>query len=439
MIALKTQLMKRAAALCLAVVLTLSVNAAALFGGKEKAQPAEGIPTAQALEIRTYRGIPYHAQFLAAGGEGEDLTFTVEKEPKKGTVQIDGASFTYTPEGDSTGSDSFTYTATDSAGRVSQPATVSVTIEKAKSGVTYADTADSTAAVAAQDLAEAGIFTGAKIGDQYYFEPDKPVSRSEFLAMVMETAGDEPTAVTMTGFCDDAAIPTWAKAYAAAGVADGIIQGVSTAEGVAFQGDEPITFNEAATVLNRVLAVEDVDLAGWYADREAVPSWAAQAVGNMEAVSVLAAGSFGSAAMGENVTRADAAQMLSAAGTLLEWDIPFWMTDVVKDGSGASIVLAELMARECDTIAVMSYRDTAAAMWDVSKEEIAYAKKYGHKVILGAETYSKEGDAVSYMEEGKTVMVSELTKLNAKLLSNLPNRNFGLAVHQIDRWYSLKN
>ena len=100
---------------------------------------------------------------------------------------------------------------------MSQPATVSVTIEKAKSGVTYADTADSTAAVAAQDLAEAGIFTGAKIGDQYYFEPDKPVSRSEFLAMVMETAGDKPTAVTMTGFCDDAAIPTWAKAYAAAG------------------------------------------------------------------------------------------------------------------------------------------------------------------------------------------------------------------------------
>lgn len=52
--------------------------------------------------------------------------------------------------------------------------------------------------------------------------------------------------------------------------------------------------------------------------------------------------------------------------------------------------------------------------------EIAYAKKYGHKVVLGAETYSKEGDAVSYMEEGKTVMVSELTKLNAKLLSSLP-------------------
>ena len=122
----------------------------------------------------------------------------------------------------------------------------------------------------------------------------------------------------MTGFCDDASIPAWAKAYAAAGVADGIIQGVSTAEGVAFHGDDPITFNEAATVLNRVLAVEDVDLASWYADREAVPSWAAQAVANMEAVSVLSAGSFGSGTLEDAVTRADAAQMLSAAATLLE-------------------------------------------------------------------------------------------------------------------------
>ena len=315
---MKTHVMKRAAVLLLTAALALSVNAAALFGGVEKAQSGAGAPTAQAVEIRTYRGIPYRAQFLAASSGGEPLTYAVEEAPKKGTVQIDGDSFTYTPKENASGTDHFTYTATDASGRVSQPAEVTVTIEKAKSGVTYADIGGSAAAVAAQDLAEAGIFTGARIGDQYYFEPDKTVSRSEFLAMVLETAGETPTAVTMTGFCDDAAIPTWAKAYAAAGVADGIIQGVSTAEGVAFQGDEPITFNEAATVLNRVLAVEDVDLAGWYADREAVPSWAAQAVGNMEAVSVLAAGSFGSAAMGENVTRADAAQMLSAAGTLLE-------------------------------------------------------------------------------------------------------------------------
>ena len=75
-------------------------------------------------------------------------------------------------------------------------------------------------------------------------------------------------------------------------------------------------------MLNRALAVSDVDLEVWYADREAVPSWAAQAVGNMEAVSVLSAGSFGSQTMTQAVTRADAAQMLSAAKTLLDGEEP---------------------------------------------------------------------------------------------------------------------
>ena len=317
------QTMKRTFALALTAALLLSVNAGALFGKKKApAEAAEGAPIAQEITISTYRDIPCKARFLATDSEGEDMTFAVAEQPRKGSVTIDGADFTYTPDEGVTGGDSFTYTAADSAGNVSLPATVTVTIEKTRSGVTYADTADSAAAAAAQDLAERGVFTGAKIGDTYYFEPEKTVSRSEFLAMILETAGRDVTAVTMTGFCDDGAIPTWAKAYAAAGVTDGIIRGTATAEGVAFRGEEPITFNEAATVLNRVLDLGDVDLSVWYADREAVPSWAAQAVANMEAVSVLAAGSFGSEAMSDQVTRADAAQMLSAAGRLLDGEKP---------------------------------------------------------------------------------------------------------------------
>lgn len=320
---MRFQIMKRAAVLALAASLLLGGSAQALFGKKQQpVQAEEGAPTAQDVELRTYRGIPVQGQFLASDSEGEDMTFAVVEEPRKGTVTIQGADFTYTPDEGVTGGDSFTYAATDSAGHVSQPATVTVTIEKTKSGVTYADTGDSSAAAAAQHLAEAGIFTGAKIGDQYYFQPDAQVSRSEFLAMVMETAGREVTPVTMTGFCDDESIPTWAKAYAAAGVADGIVQGKSTAEGAAFRGDEAISFNEAATVLDRVLDLGDVELDVWYADREAVPSWAAQAVGNMEAVSVLAAGSFGSQTMESAVTRADAARMLSAAKTLLDGEEP---------------------------------------------------------------------------------------------------------------------
>ena len=316
---LKIRTMQRVCALTLAAALAAAGSASALFGKKQApTEPEEGAPIAREISISTYRGIPYRAQFLATDSEGDDMTFAVADAPRKGTVTIDGADFVYTPDEGVTGSDSFTYTATDSAGHVSQPATVTVSIEKTRSGVTYSDTEGSDAAAAAQHLAEAGVFTGTKIGDQYYFEPDKTVSRSEFLAMALETAGREVTSVTMTGFCDDEAIPTWSKAYAAAGVADGIVQGKTTPEGAAFRGDETITFNEAATVLDRVLDLGDVDLDVWYADREAVPSWAAQAVGNMEAVSVLSAGSFGSDSLEEPVTRADAAKMLSAARTLLD-------------------------------------------------------------------------------------------------------------------------
>lgn len=312
---MKGHLIKPAAAL-LTASLFLTGSASALFGQKEEAE--EGAPQVMDVEVQTYRDIPGEGEFLASDQEGGELTFQLVREPKKGTVEIEGGGFVYTPNEGVTGKDSFAYTATDSEGHVSLPGKVTVKIEKTRSGVAYADTEGSPAAWAAQHLAEKGVFTGGRIGGQYYFQPDLPVSREEFLAMALETTGREVTGVTMTGFCDDASIPTWAKGYAAAGVADGVVQGRVTAEGAAFQGSQPVTFNEAATILDRVLNLGDVDLSVWYADRDAVPSWAAQAVGNMEAVSVLSAGSFGSGAMSGTVTRADAAQMLSAASTLLE-------------------------------------------------------------------------------------------------------------------------
>ncbi|MBQ8852341.1 MAG: S-layer homology domain-containing protein [Oscillibacter sp.] len=321
---MKNDYLRRAAVLILAGLI-LSGSASALFG--KKTEPAaEGAPTVRDITVKTYRDIPYSAQFLGSDAEGEDMTFAVVDQPRKGTVTIDGVNFVYTPNEGVTGGDSFTYAATDSAGNTSVPATVTVTIQKTKSGVTYADT-DAKSACAAQELAEAGIFTGSKIGEKWYFEPEEAVSRSEFLAMTMEMSGRNVTTVTMTGFTDDAAIPTWAKAYAAAGVADGIVQGSAAGGGVAFRSEEPITFNEAAAILNRVLEIENVDLEVWYADRESVPTWAAQAVGNLEAVSVLQAGSFGSPVMEEAVTRADAARMLSSAGALLDGETsPFdWL------------------------------------------------------------------------------------------------------------------
>ena len=315
---MKRQSWRRMTALAVTAALILVTPALALFGKQAEPAAAEGAPIAKELEVRTYRNIPYHAQFLATDNEGDDVTYAVSAEPKHGTVTVNGAEFTYTPKKNKTGSDTFSYVATDASGHASAPATVSVTVDKTKSGVTYADLNGNSAAAAAQQLAEEGIFTGARIGDQYFFEPERTVSRGQFLAMTMKAAGLDATEVSMTGFSDDQAIPTWAKAYAAAGLSDGVVQGKHTADGVAFCADDAVTYNEAAAILNRVLSVSDVNLTAWYADRSAVPSWAAQAVGNMESVNVMAVGSFGSGTLDRSVTRADAAQMLSAAKTLLD-------------------------------------------------------------------------------------------------------------------------
>lgn len=314
---MKTHEWKRMAALMLTAVLALATPALALFGKKTQKTVSADAPVAREIEVVTYRNIPYYAQFLASDGDGEDLTFKLKSKPKHGTVKVSGASFVYTPEKGRTGSDTFTYVAKDSSGNESMPATVSVEIKKIKSGISYSDMSGNSAAAAAQQLAEDKIFTGAKIGDKYFFEPDRSVSRSEFLALTMETAGMDTTDVSMTGFCDDKSIPTWAKAYVETGLSGGVVQGMKTDDGIAFNGDQGVTFNEAATILNRVLSVNNVDLKAWYADRHTVPSWAAQAVGNMESVNVMATGSFGSSTLNNHMSRADAAKMLASADTLL--------------------------------------------------------------------------------------------------------------------------
>ena len=116
-------------------------SASALFGkGKEEAKAVDGAPVAENMEIKVYRGVAYEGEFRAVDNEGDEVTFAIAQEPKKGTVALteDGLGFVYTPGG-KLGTDSFTYTAIDAYGNTSLPATVSITIEKANSGVCYAD------------------------------------------------------------------------------------------------------------------------------------------------------------------------------------------------------------------------------------------------------------------------------------------------------------
>ncbi len=121
--------------------------------------------------------------------------------------------------------------------------------------------------------------------------------------------------MTVTGFVDDDAIPTWAKGSVAGALAAGVVYGVKTEQGVAYRAEQPVTASEAAAVLDRILQITDVDLT---ALDGAEPAWYAQAAANLESVSIVPVGGFSGRPLDRAVTRGEAAQLLSAAMALVE-------------------------------------------------------------------------------------------------------------------------
>ena len=134
-----------------------------------------------------------------------------------------------------------------------------------------------------------------------------------------------------------------------------------------------------------------------------------------------------------------AAADVHAAGEKIEWDIPFWLDDKrVTFGYMENAPLLEVVMLSADGVALMSYRDSAEAMLDVSKTEIALAKKRNVRVVLGAETgETGEGSIVTYFEEGAAKMDAELAKVAETLDAAKVPAGAGVAIHHFGSWEKL--
>ena len=208
-------------------------------------------PVAENSTLETYKNLANTGKLSAYDPDGTNLTYTVTRNPKRGevTVHADGT-FTYTPKKNKVGTDSFTYTVTDAAGAVSREATVTIQVLKTKATTTYSDTIGNSCRFAAEWLKNTGLFTGETINGQACFQPEKLVTRAEFVAMLVESLGirvDENA--TYTGFTDDC--PTWLKPYLAAALRCGLTAGWPG--GAVFGADEAITGAEAALMMQNAL------------------------------------------------------------------------------------------------------------------------------------------------------------------------------------------
>ena len=282
------------------------------------------------MDLATYKNVAITGWFDAEDGEGDSLTFQLTSTPARGAVTVaeDGSSqFVYTPYENKTGKDSFTYVAVDPAGNVSPEAKVSIQIEKPDTKVTYADMEGNPAHKASIRLAEEGIFVGSYVNGSYFFDPDQPVSRAEFLTMAMAATGLEPLEdVTLTGFYDDEAIPTWAKGYVSSALKAGAIQGSLDQEGQpVFGSGEPVTRGEATVMLDNLMGILDVP-AEVFAS-ESGGHWAGQAAANLSASGVIHGGDDSAQAMADPLTRADVAELLDGAmDVMADQDGSIWFS-----------------------------------------------------------------------------------------------------------------
>lgn len=285
-------------------------------------------PIAENQNYSTFRNIAIRGQFSASDPDGDAVVFEIADVPKKGSVESEqDGSFVYTPMQNKKGEDSFSYIAIDSKGNISNSATVAISIDKQSTKITYSDMTDNSSYYSALVLAEKGILTGEKLGAEYFFRPDGTVTRGEFLAMCLNI-GDKETlkGITRTGFSDDDSIPMWAKPYVSTALMTGIISGYKDSDGkLVFASQQPITFAEAAVVLNNMLKISDVTSV-IATEQSVCPVWSYQAEVNLAACNIMPA-------MGtecsNKITRGEAADMLVAAmnlikdrdndGSLLNW------------------------------------------------------------------------------------------------------------------------
>ncbi|MGC5771350.1 hypothetical protein [Paenibacillus pabuli] len=117
-------------------------------------------------------------------------------------------------------------------------------------------------------------------------------------------------------------------------------------------------------------------------------------------------------------------------------DLPFWLDGYKIPGSTMNV--SSWMISKFDSITIMAYRDTAAAIYNVAKDELAEAALLGKTVSIAVETkQSKEGDFITFYEEGTAYMEAQL-QLVEKMARTHSSFN-GFSVHEYSSWGVLKN
>ncbi len=264
------------------------------------------------LAASTQKNVSLFGRVGAHDPEGDELTYFIVSYPENGTLSFTDRSygdFKYTPNVNYTGKDKFTYVVRDSYGNYSSTATVNVTVSNRGTSIVYSDMHDNSAHNAALTLASKNIMLGQISGDGMYFYPEKPVTRGDFLVMVMKAAGVTPT-IKESSFDDNEQIPVSIRPYVATAQQCRYVNGKLTTLGLFFDAESPITRAEASVIIKNVLNLSEPTSVTVFADSEEIPVWAKSSLYALYSLGIIERTENGKIDAESSLTRAQAAQMV---------------------------------------------------------------------------------------------------------------------------------
>lgn len=268
--------------------------------------------TASASSINTQQSISVYGNLGATDPEGDAIEYIIVTYPKKGSLTLtekDSGRYCYTPMGDYTGKDKFTYVARDEYGNYSKPMTVSVKVSERMCDTVYRDMEEREEYNAAVAMTAMGIMSGVQLGDDLYFHPDETVTRAEFVALAMKCVGIQAdSTLSSTYFDDDDAISVSLKSYIATAQRTGLIVGDFKDGKLLFSPDEEITRYEAAKILASIIGANAEGEESVFAGDSDIPVWARAGVYAMCSLGIFDAEDTSS--LSEKITRADVAEYL---------------------------------------------------------------------------------------------------------------------------------
>ena len=200
----------------------------------------------------------------------------------------------------------------------------------AAAALPYDDIRDNYATEAIVNMTKLHFITGT---GERLFQPDKAISRAEFMTMIGRMLGIQPVSGAIPPFAD---VPktAWYDAWVQPAIQLGLAEGTSPRT---FKPNRPVTREEAAVILARAFkqsaaaSVSPPDAR--YPDQAQIASWAQPSVARLSALGLIAGDENGNFRPGTSITRQDAAVVMNRA-----WTHPGW-SDQMRSTPPATIQL----------------------------------------------------------------------------------------------------